>query len=109
MTLAEVLTKLKDTNALIEPGEVVQLIEEVGMLIDDLDLEIIEVEVKSNQAWADAVSRYPNLTKTEITNIWKLGGEYKDLREKTVLLKRLRRHYRLLQTKLNLLTKPRGR
>lgn len=109
MTLDEVLTKLKDTNALIEPGEVVMLIEEVGMLIDDLDLEIIELEEKSNQAWSNANSTYGNLTKTEITNIWKLGPEYKEFREKTALLKRLRRHYRLLQTKLNLLTKPRGR
>lgn len=106
--LETILTSLKDTNAIIDPGELVQLIEAVGAIIDDLDLEVIEAEEKSNATWA-VINAQGGQTNTEVTNAHKLTSEYKELKTKQALLKRLRRHYRLLNTKLNLITKPRGR
>lgn len=109
MELSEVLTKLKDVNALIEPNELVRLIEEVGMLIDDLDLDIIVAEHDVNTAWHGLEEAHTDWPKVKVTNQLKLSFAYQVFKEKTALLKRLRRHYRLLNTKLNLITKPKGR
>lgn len=108
MTQQEILIKIKDPNSLIDPVELVQLIEQVGMWIDDLDLEIIESEARSNAAWA-CINNSGGMTNTEVTCSHRLGQEYQSFKKSSALLKSLRRHYRLLQTKLNLITKPRGR
>lgn len=107
--LEAILTKLKDTNAIIDPGELVQLIEQVGMFIDDLDLEIIELEQDTNAAWRDLDLAYPDWPRVKVTNEWKVGASYRVFKKQLALLRQLRRHYRLLNTKLNLITKPRGR
>ena len=108
MELNELLEKLKDTNSLIDPVEVIKLIEAVGGWIDDLDLEIIVLEEQVNILWHSYQSEVKR-TNAEVNNLVKVSVEYKNFRERTALLKRLRRHYRLLNTKLNLITKPKGR
>lgn len=105
-----ILTKLKqDVNEQIAPWELVKLIEEVGGLIDDLDMEVIELEQKMNLAWHTIEKYNPEWPKVKVTMEQKTTGAYLEFKQQSALLKRLRRHYRVLNTKLNLITKPKGR
>ncbi len=105
----ELLKKLADINALIEPGEIVRLIEELGMLIDDLDLELVELQQQDTARWLNIKNSNLGLTNREVEMLLAAEPTHQDFKHKLVLIKRLRRYYRLLHTKLNLITKPRGR
>lgn len=108
--LQTLLTKLsQNVNDHIEPWELVKLIEEVGGLIDDLDMEVIDLEQKMNLAWHTIEKYNPEWPKVKVTMEQKTTAAYIEFKQRVALLKRLRRHYRVLNTKLNLITKPKGR
>ncbi len=105
----QILTKLKTINDLIDPNEVIKLIEDVGGWIDDLDLAVIESEGQVNTLWYTYQKDEVKRTNTELNNLVKVDSVYTEFKMQQALLRRLRRYYRLLNTKLNLLTKPKGR